>query len=144
MPSLSSSYKCSRNNLAASRRIKRVGTMSYSWDLTLLSLSFFFTFYLMMILFRSNVYKNKVCLKYLVNLMRMKVKVGKKYAIYLPKSIVEELDIREGDYILLTVRRGEILLKPIKRAVPIKPWATITFEEVEEVGEELSKRILGE
>jgi len=39
------------------------------------------------------------------------------------------------------VGEGEIILKPIRR-VPVKPWTITTFEEIEEVGESLSKQIL--
>ena len=67
--------------------------------------------------------------------------VSKRYTIYMPKAAVEELSIKEGEYVLLTVGEGEIILKPIRR-VPVKPWTITTFEEIEEVGESLSKQIL--
>jgi len=72
------------------------------------------------------------------------VRVGRKYAIYLPKGVVERLGISEGDEAILTVRGEEIVIKPVKRLLrSVKAWSSVSFEEVEEVGESLSREILG-
>ena len=37
--------------------------------------------------------------------------IGKKYAVYLPRSIVEELGLKEGEKLVLTVEGGSIVLR---------------------------------
>ena len=72
------------------------------------------------------------------------IQVGKKYAIYLPKKIVEEVGIKEGDVLIVQVRGKELVLKRVEKELKIgKPWAKIRAEEVEEVGEEITRKILG-
>jgi AbrB family looped-hinge helix DNA binding protein len=68
------------------------------------------------------------------------IRIGKKYAVYLPRKLVDELDLKEGDALLVKVEGGKLLLKPIRRTVEF--WSRIKPEEVEEVGEELTKRLL--
>ena len=68
------------------------------------------------------------------------IRIGKKYAVYLPRKLVDELHLREGDALLVKVEEGNLLLKPIRRTVEF--WSRIKPEEVEEVGEELTKRLL--
>jgi AbrB family looped-hinge helix DNA binding protein len=47
--------------------------------------------------------------RYLV--ARAVVSIGKKYAVYLPRSIVEELGLKEGEKLVLTVEGGSIVLR---------------------------------
>jgi AbrB family looped-hinge helix DNA binding protein len=68
------------------------------------------------------------------------IRIGKKYAVYLPRKLVDELHLKEGDVLLVKVEEGKLLLKPIRRTVEF--WSRIKPEEVEEVGEELTKRLL--
>ena len=71
------------------------------------------------------------------------IQVGKKYAVYLPKKIVEEMGINEGDILIAQTRGGELILKRVETRLKIaKPWSKIKPEEVEDVGEEISKRVL--
>lgn len=42
------------------------------------------------------------------------IQVSKKYAIYLPRKLVEELNLKEGDVLLAKVEEGRIILKPIR------------------------------
>jgi AbrB family looped-hinge helix DNA binding protein len=72
--------------------------------------------------------------------MNQVIQIGKKYAVYLPRKLVDELDLKEGDVLLVKVEGGKLLLKPIRRTVEF--WSKIKPEEVEEVGEELTKRLL--
>lgn len=66
-------------------------------------------------------------------------KIGKRYAIYLPKKIVAKLGIKEGDKIEISVEDDKILIKPIKPFLrKRKIAAEISFHEVEEIGEEIS------
>ncbi len=80
-----------------------------------------------------------------MNLVSLIVQIGKKYAIYLPKKVVEKLGVREGDIFLLEVKDGDIILKHISRELPrVRYWSKVTPREFEEIGEEISRRILGE
>ena len=70
------------------------------------------------------------------------IQVGKKYAIYLPKKIVEEKGIREGDILIAQTKGKELILKRVETKLKIvKPWSKIKPEEVEEVGEEITRKI---
>jgi len=40
------------------------------------------------------------------------VKVGRKYAVYLPKRIAEALQIREGDRLILSQKVGRRISEP--------------------------------
>jgi len=72
------------------------------------------------------------------------IQVGKKYAIYLPKKIVEEVGIKEGDVLIVQVKGKDLVLKRVERELKIaKPWAKVKAGEVEEVGEEITRKILG-
>jgi AbrB family looped-hinge helix DNA binding protein len=42
---------------------------------------------------------------------RAVVRVGKKYAVYLPRSVVEELKLKEGEKLVLTVEGDSIVLR---------------------------------
>ncbi len=71
------------------------------------------------------------------------IQVGKKYTIYLPKKIVEELGIREGDKLMLKIEGEEIILRKVHSKPKIaKVWSKVKIEEVEKVGEELTKQII--
>jgi len=71
------------------------------------------------------------------------VQVGRKNTIYLPKRIVEELKIKEGDKLILKIRDNEIILKKVESKPKIaRIWSKIKLEEVEKVGEELTKRFI--
>jgi AbrB family looped-hinge helix DNA binding protein len=66
------------------------------------------------------------------------IKVGKRNTIHLPKAIVEELGIKEGDMLVLVYDKDKIELRPLKLK---KYWAEISFKEVEEVKEEISRSL---
>jgi len=70
--------------------------------------------------------------------MKKIIKVGKRNTIHLPKAIVEELGIKEGDMLVLVYDKDKIELRPLKLK---KYWAEISFKEVEEVGEEISRSL---
>ncbi len=50
--------------------------------------------------------------------MTMKLKVGRKGYIILPKAIREAVGIEEGDEVIVEIRDG-IVLKPVKRKVNV-------------------------
>lgn len=61
--------------------------------------------------------------------MTLKLRVGRKGYVILPKAIREALGIDEGDEVLVEIRDG-IVLKPIKRVV-----------DVEKIRESLKKHV---
>ena len=64
-------------------------------------------------------------------------KVGKKFALYIPKRIVKALKIKEGDKIRIYVKEGrmivEIIKDPLELALKGKKFAKISTEEVEQI-----------
>lgn len=64
------------------------------------------------------------------------LKIGKKGAIYLPKWVLKELKLNEGDYVAIKVKRGRIILEvipdPLLLAASSEKWASTTVEEFEE------------
>jgi len=62
-------------------------------------------------------------------------KIGKKFALYLPKSVVDLLKVREGDKVKISVEGKkmivEIIRDPIDLALHRKKFAKISAEEVE-------------
>jgi len=67
---------------------------------------------------------------------RMIIRVAKKGAIYLPRRILRELKISEGDYLIARVKDDKIILEvlpdPFLLAVKEKKWAETSVEEFEE------------
>ena len=71
------------------------------------------------------------------------IQIGKRNTIYLPKQVAEKLNLREGDKLILEIRGDTLILKPVKSFLcKRKAWASIDVEEIESVGEEISKRVL--
>ncbi len=62
-------------------------------------------------------------------------KVGKKGAIYLPKRVMKELGIKEGDRVLIRVDDDKLTLEfvpdPLSLALRTRKWAKTTVEEFE-------------
>ena len=77
-----------------------------------------------------------------MNQTSVTIRVGKRYALYIPKRVAKALGIEEGDLIAMEVRNGEIRLRPVRRPKLGEYWAEVSPEEVEEVGEELSRDAL--
>ena len=70
------------------------------------------------------------------------IRVGRKRAIYLPKDVAEKLGVKEGDKLLLEVVEGKIVLTPVKLSAPRRFWGEVSVREVEEVGEEITRRVV--
>ena len=80
--------------------------------------------------------------------MTIEARVGKKYAIYLPKAIVKALGLREGERVFLTVSGSTLVVEklqdPIQLALSGRKFASITPKQVEAVSlEEQEKRVKG-
>jgi AbrB family looped-hinge helix DNA binding protein len=69
--------------------------------------------------------------------LTVEARVGKKYAIYLPKAVVEAIGLKEGERVLLRVAGTTVLLEslqdPIKLALSGKKFASIKPEQVEAI-----------
>lgn len=76
----------------------------------------------------------------------VEAKIGRKYAVYLPKAIVKELDLKEGGKILLSVAGKAVILHsvedPISLALSGKKFASITPQEAERVSLEQQRRTI--
>ena len=80
--------------------------------------------------------------------LTVEARVGKKYAIYLPKVVVEALGLREGDRVILSVSGNTLLVEkvqdPIQLALSGRKFASITPEQVEGISlEEQEKYVEG-
>ena len=80
--------------------------------------------------------------------LTVKTKIGRKFAVYLPKVIVEALDLKEGERVLLKVMGNALILEslkdPIELALSGKKFASITPEQAEVISvEEQAKRVEG-
>jgi len=71
--------------------------------------------------------------------MSLVVRLGKKNAIYLPREVVEKLNLREGDRLLVEVRDNAIVLRPVPKLFDknVVFWSSTTVEELEKESEEL-------
>ena len=78
---------------------------------------------------------------------RTVVSIGKKYAVYLPKSVVEELQLKEGEKMLLTVEGERIVLRRMPdffaSAKKSPKRLRLTLEEVERSSVEAQRELLG-
>lgn len=67
----------------------------------------------------------------------VKARIGRKYALYLPKAVVKELDLKEGDKVLLSVAGDKVIVQtlqdPIKLALTGKKFASLTLETAERI-----------
>ena len=57
------------------------------------------------------------------------VRIGRKYAIYLPKSIVDKLMLQEGDKLAIKAEENQIILKPLPKLLTKSSyWAETTIQ----------------
>lgn len=69
--------------------------------------------------------------------LTVEARVGKKYAIYLPKAVVRALNLKEGAKVLLRVVGSAVVLEslqdPIQLALHGKKFASVSPDQVEEI-----------
>lgn len=53
--------------------------------------------------------------------LAIKTRIGKKYAIYLPKAVVKALGLKEGEEVLLRVSGGALILEPLHDPIQLPP-----------------------
>ncbi len=78
----------------------------------------------------------------------LKSRVGKKNVLYIPKAIVEALNLREGTIVRLIVRDGVLIVEPIPDpfdlALNAPKYTKIKFEEFEKESEEMQNELFRE
>ena len=69
--------------------------------------------------------------------LEVSARIGKKFALYLPKSVVDLLKVKEGDMVKISIEGGkmivEVIRDPIDLALHGKKFAKISAEEVERI-----------
>ena len=75
----------------------------------------------------------------------VKVRVSRKFTIYIPKAIAEAVGLKEGSIVKLKVEGSKIILEPVpdpfEYALKIRKYAKTTFEEFEKESEEMQDEI---
>ena len=75
-----------------------------------------------------------------------RVRLSKKGAIYLPRDVIRELNLREGMEFILRVEDGRIVLLPIydplELALKGPKYARVSVEELERWSEEWQEKEL--
>ena len=75
----------------------------------------------------------------------IKVRISKKFTLYLPKAVVEAVGLKEGDFVKIKVNGSKIILEPIPNpfdlALKGPKFAKITFEEFEKESEEMQSEL---
>jgi AbrB family looped-hinge helix DNA binding protein len=78
--------------------------------------------------------------------LTFETRVGKKFAIYLPKAVVEAVGLSEGEKILVKVSGNRIMLEvvrdPIQLAISGKKFASLKPKQVEVISVEEQKKYI--
>ncbi|MFP3301416.1 MAG: AbrB/MazE/SpoVT family DNA-binding domain-containing protein [Caldivirga sp.] len=77
----------------------------------------------------------------------MRVKVTRNFQITIPAEIRSKLDIREGDYVDITLneKEGVIIIRPYRRRwTTLKLGRNLTPNEIEELIRETSNEVINE
>jgi len=77
----------------------------------------------------------------------VKVRISKKFTLYIPKAIAEAVGLKEGDYVKIRVENSKIVLEPVPDPFDIAlrgpKFAKTTFEEFEKESEEMQDELFG-
>ena len=78
----------------------------------------------------------------------IKVRISKKFTLYIPKAIVKAVGIKEGDYVKMRIEDSKIILElvpdPFDVALEGPKFAKITFEEFEKESEKMQDELFRE
>jgi AbrB family looped-hinge helix DNA binding protein len=77
----------------------------------------------------------------------MRVKVTRNFQITIPAEIRSKLDIREGDYVDITLneKEGVIIIRPYRRRwTTLKLGKNLTPDEIEELIRETGNEVINE
>lgn len=76
--------------------------------------------------------------------LTVEARIGKKYALYLPRAIVRALNLKEGEKVLLSIAGNAVVLRsiedPISLALTGSKFASITPEEAERISIDQQRR----
>ncbi len=76
----------------------------------------------------------------------IRVRVGKKYALYLPKFVVEKLGIKEGDDLVIILKDDSLVLRKtvdfFETSFKVEKKTKLKPEEIEEASVEMQKEVL--
>ncbi|MCD6381179.1 MAG: AbrB/MazE/SpoVT family DNA-binding domain-containing protein [Candidatus Odinarchaeota archaeon] len=76
-----------------------------------------------------------------------KVRISKKFTLYLPKAIVKAVGLKEGDFVRIKVEDSRIILElvqdPFDLALKGPKFAKTTFKEFERESEEMQDEFFG-
>ena len=65
------------------------------------------------------------------------MRIGKRYAIYLPEAVIEALDLKEGDKVILNVSGNALIVEkihdPVQLALSGSKFASVAPEQVETI-----------
>ena len=77
----------------------------------------------------------------------VKVRISKKFTLYIPKAIAEAVGIEEGDFVKMWVEGSRIVLEPVPDPFDLAlrglKFARTTFEEFEGESEEMQDELFG-
>ncbi len=75
------------------------------------------------------------------------LRVGKKGTIYIPKKILSDMNIKEGDPVIVRIKNNKLVLEiipdPLTLALRIKKWTEMTVEEFEKDSEAMQEELYG-
>ncbi|RLE96939.1 MAG: AbrB/MazE/SpoVT family DNA-binding domain-containing protein [Thermoprotei archaeon] len=78
--------------------------------------------------------------------LEVELRIGKKYALYIPVRVARALGLREGDRVILRAARGRIEIRPLRDPVDLAlhggKFASVEAEEVEAVSLEEQGRAI--
>jgi len=79
--------------------------------------------------------------------LEVSAKIGKKFALYLPKSVVDTLKVKEGDRVKISVEGEKMIVEVIRDSIDLalhgKKFAKISAEEVEKISLEEQRNYEG-
>ena len=77
----------------------------------------------------------------------IKVRISKKFTLYIPKAIVKAIGIKEGDYVKVKVEGSKIILEPVPDPFDVAlegpKFTKITLEEFEKESEKIQDELFG-
>jgi len=78
--------------------------------------------------------------------LTVEAKVGKKYAVYLPRAVVNALELKEGEKVLLKVSDRTVVLQsvqdPIELGVTGTKFSKLSPEKAERISFEQQRRAI--
>ena len=82
-----------------------------------------------------------------MNMNQIVLRIGKKGTIYIPKSILRDMNIKEGDPVIVRIENNKLVLEiipdPLTLALKVKKWAKTTVAEFERESEKMQEELYG-